>query len=225
MNKFADISLSTTRVKKYKSYRLEIKKDYEAYSKKIEEKDELKLIEKKIKKIDPNLIIKNKELDFFMDVIVNEVNDHGYIKEAIYLITSIKNNNKFQEILEKTENLEIDSTTHDPSFDKKGNITSEWLKSSDVYNKLLEIKKWHNFSADNFQQIKLNIQENLFRFKDALYNTQNPNFVKNAFPKKIMTTKLWKNKNNKKVFFVLVTCFLVSMLAVIIFLILFLTGV
>ena len=84
MSKFADISLSTTRVKKYKSYRLEIKKDYEAYNKKIEEKDELKLIEKKIKKIDPNLIIKNKELDFFMDVIVNEVNDHGYIKEAIY---------------------------------------------------------------------------------------------------------------------------------------------
>lgn len=223
MSKFADISLSTTRVKKYKSYRLEIKKDYEAYNKKIEEKDELKLIEKKIKKIDPNLIIKNKELDFFMDVIVNEVNDHGYIKEAIYLITSIKNN-KLQEILEKTETLEMNSTNHDPSFDKKGNITSEWLKSSDVYNKLLEIKKWHDFSADNFQQIKLNIQENLFRFKDALYNTQNPNFVKNAFPKKIVTTKLWKNKNNKKVFFALVTCFLVSMFAVILFLILFLTG-
>lgn len=223
MSKFADISLSTTRVKKYKSYRLEIKKDYEAYNKKIEEKDELKLIEKKIKKIDPNLIIKNKELDFFMDVIVNEVNDHGYIKEAIYLITSIKNN-KLQEILEKTETLEMNSRNHDPSFDKKGNITSEWLKSSDVYNKLLEIKKWHDFSADNFQQIKLNIQENLFRFKDALYNTQNPNFVKNAFPKKIVTTKLWKNKNNKKVFFVLVTCFLVSMFAVILFLILFLTG-
>ena len=223
MSKFTDISLSTTRVKKYKSYRLEIKKDYEAYNKKIEEKDELKLIEKKIKKIDPNLIIKNKELDFFMDVIVNEVNDHGYIKEAIYLITSIKNN-KLQEILEKTETLEMNSTNHDPSFDKKGNITSEWLKSSDVYNKLLEIKKWHDFSADNFQQIKLNIQENLFRFKDALYNTQNPNFVKNAFPKKIVTTKLWKNKNNKKVFFVLVTCFLVSMFAVILFLILFLTG-
>lgn len=223
MSKFADISLSTTRVKKYKSYRLEIKKDYEAYNKKIEEKDELKLIEKKIKKIDPNLIIKNKELDFFMDVIVNEVNDHGYIKEAIYLITSIKNN-KLQEILEKTETLEMNSTNHDPSFDKKGNITSEWLKSSDVYNKLLEIKKWHDFSADNFQQIKLNIQENLFRFKDALYNTQNPNFVKNAFPKKIVTTKLWKNKNNKKVFFVLVTCFLVSMFSVILFLILFLTG-
>lgn len=224
MSKFADISLSTTRVKKYKSYRLEIKKDYEAYNKKIEEKDELKLIEKKIKKIDPNLIIKNKELDFFMDVIVNEVNDHGYIKEAIYLITSIKNN-KLQEILEKTETLEMNSTNHDPSFDKKGNITSEWLKSSDVYNKLLEIKKWHDFSADNFQQIKLNIQENLFRFKDALYNTQNPNFVKNAFPKKIVTTKLWKNKNNKKVFFALVTSFLVSMFAVILFLILFLTGV
>lgn len=224
MSKFADISLSTTRVKKYKSYRLEIKKDYEAYNKKIEEKDELKLIEKKIKKIDPNLIIKNKELDFFMDVIVNEVNDHGYIKEAIYLITSIKNN-KLQEILDKTETLEMNSTNHDPSFDKKGNITSEWLKSSDVYNKLLEIKKWHDFSADNFQQIKLNIQENLFRFKDALYNTQNPNFVKNAFPKKIVTTKLWKNKNNKKVFFVLVTCFLVSMFAVVLFLILFLTGV
>lgn len=223
MSKFADISLSTTRVKKYKSYRLEIKKEYEAYNKKIEEKDELKLIEKKIKKIDPNLIIKNKELDFFMDVIVNEVNDHGYIKEAIYLITSIKNN-KLQEILEKTETLEMNSTNHDPSFDKKGNITSEWLKSSDVYNKLLEIKKWHDFSADNFQQIKLNIQENLFRFKDALYNTQNPNFVKNAFPKKIVTTKLWKNKNNKKVFFALVTCFLVSMFAVILFLILFLTG-
>ena len=223
MSKFADISLSTTRVKKYKSYRLEIKKDYEAYNKKIEEKDELKLIEKKIKKIDPNLIIKNKELDFFMDVIVNEVNDHGYIKEAIYLITSIKNN-KLQEILEKTETLEMNSTNHDPSFDKKGNITSEWLKSSDVYNKLLEIKKWHDFSADNFQQIKLNIQENLFRFKDALYNTQNPNFVKNAFPKKIVTTKLWKNKNNKTVFFALVTCFLVSMFAVILFLILFLTG-
>lgn len=224
MNKFPDISLSTTRVKKYKSYRLEIKKDYEAYNKKIEEKDELKLIEKKIKKIDPNLIIKNKELDFFMDVIVNEVNDHGYIKEAIYLITSIKNN-KLQEILEKTETLEMNSTNHDPSFDKKGNITAEWLKSSDVYNKLLEIKKWHDFSADNFPQIKLNIQENLFRFKDALYNTQNPNFVKNAFPKKIVTTKLWKNKNNKKVFFVLVTCFLVSMIAVITFLVLFLTGV
>ena len=158
-----------------------------------------------------------------MDVIVNEVNDHGYIKEAIYLITSIKNN-KLQEILEKTETLEMNSTNHDPSFDKKGNITSEWLKSSDVYNKLLEIKKWHDFSADNFQQIKLNIQENLFRFKDALYNTQNPNFVKNAFPKKIVTTKLWKNKNNKKVFFALVTCFLVSMFAVILFLILFLTG-
>ena len=118
----------------------------------------------------------------------------------------------------------MNSRNHDPSFDKKGNITSEWLKSSDVYNKLLEIKKWHDFSADNFQQIKLNIQENLFRFKDALYNTQNPNFVKNAFPKKIVTTKLWKNKNNKKVFFVLVTCFLVSMFAVILFLILFLTG-
>lgn len=223
MNNNLELVISQTRVKKYKNYRSEIKKEALALNKKIEDKDELKNIEKAIRKIDPELLISDKESKFFMDVVVNENHDQSYIKKANFLITNIKNNN-LQDILKKTETFEDDIESF-PSFDKKGNITVDWLKKNDSYNKLEEMKKWSNFIQSNTDTIKTNIQEKIYKFKDVLYQTQDSSFVKKIMPNTVRPTKLSKNKNNKLIFHGLVFLFLFATSMLLLFLILFLTGV
>ncbi|MEG2198630.1 MAG: hypothetical protein RRZ34_02085, partial [Malacoplasma sp.] len=82
-------TLIETRIKRYKLYRVKIKKESNLLEKKRIENDEIKAIEKKLSKIDSSLLIKkNLFSPFEVDNISNQ-GEYEYINELLILITQL----------------------------------------------------------------------------------------------------------------------------------------
>lgn len=208
-----------TRVKRYKQYRLKIKKEYSTFIKNANNKDEVRSIEKQLKKIEPSLLIKRNN-KVFVDFNSNWTNDDGYINEAKTLLMSLKKN-KFSELLNQTESLE-DHFETDPTFDEGGYPSLIWLSEDPKYPDLLEIKEWLNMVSNNSERIRKSLDEKIYKFKDTLYELNEPSNVQKLLPNKIETIRVKVNRKNKKIYIGLLGALSCSLLLTIFFLIMYL---
>lgn len=209
-----------TRVKKYKQYRLKIKKEYSAFIKSVNNKDEVKSVEKQIKRIEPSLLISHDKSKIFVDFSSSWTNDDGYINEAKTLLMSLKKT-KFIELLNQTENLQ-DYFETEPSFDEGGVPSLNWLSDDPKYPELIEIREWLTMVSDNSERIKKSLSEKIFNFKDTLYELSDQDNISKLLPSKIEKIQVKVNKKNKKIYYFLFTLLSLTILLAIIFLILYL---
>lgn len=215
--------LLETRVKRYKTYRIKIKKESTLLEKKRADNDEMKVIEKKIRKINPNLIIKKKLFfPFELDNISNQ-GEYDYINELLILITQIEDS-KYSNLISDSSLVEYE-LENIPTFDEKGEITNVWLNDDTPYKELIEIQSWISLMENNFSNIENETKKKLFIFKDVLYKMKSKEIVDLLLKPNITTLKVKINKKYLLLFAFLQYCLFVIGLLVLIFLIIFLVGV
>lgn len=206
--------LRETRVKKYKSYRIKLKKEHAQLSKN-DDIDKLKIIEKKIKKINPKLVIDSNSLNnIFLGIVVNETSDHGYLDEAKTSLKKLESK-KLKDLLDQ-QNASADKFQKDPTFDKKGNLSIDWLKNDSKFNELKDLQEWNNFMIDNNENIKKLLKEKIFNYKNSIYATSNDKTIKEILPKNVIEKKVYKNGKIKKLFFIIFGIFSINILLLII---------
>lgn len=206
--------LRETRVKKYKSYRIKLKKEHAQLSKN-DDIDKLKIIEKKIKKINPKLVIDSNSLNnIFLGIVVNETSDHGYLDEAKTSLKKLESK-KLKDLLDQ-QNAAADKFQKDPTFDKKGNLSIDWLKNDSKFNELKDLQEWNNFMIDNNENIKKLLKEKIFNYKNSIYATSNEKTIKEILPKNVIEKKVYKNGKIKKLFFIIFGIFSINILLLII---------
>lgn len=212
------LMLRETRVKKYKSYRIKLKKEHAQLSKN-DDIDKLKIIEKKIKKINPKLVIDSNSLNnIFLGIVVNETSDHGYLDEARTSLKKIKCK-KLKELLDQ-QNGANDKFQKDPTFDKKGNLSIDWLKNDSRFNELKNLQEWNNFMIQHNSDIKNILKEKIFNYKNSIYTSNNDKTIKDVLPKNITEKKVFKNSKIKKIFYFIFGIFSINILLLLIFIIL-----
>lgn len=195
-----DFKINETRVKKYKSYRIKIKKEYDVLSKKIDNDDFIKKIERKISKVFPSLLIDSKDFSPFNFVALSVVDEYAYITELILLVNQIKDN-KYSNLLMKIKEKEINLDSN-PSFDREGNVTNVWLKNDLKHKELLEIRTWIISISKQIEKIETDLKKKLFSFKDVLYKTQDKKFSQKLLAFKIESIHIKKEKK----YLVLLNC-------------------
>ncbi len=216
-----EATLKETRVKKYKSYRVRIKKDYNELEKGNAEKDYLNSFEKSIKKINPKLIInQNDPKQMFMDIVVNETSAHGYLDKAKTTLNKIESK-KLQDIIFQSSNYE-DKFQSDPTFDKEGNLSLDWFKNDSNFTTLKRLQQWNNFMINNKHNIENILKEKSYVFKTSISKSQTESIVNSILPKSIEKKAVYKNVKLKKIFYILFFCFSLIILLIFIFLILLL---
>lgn len=219
-----NLLLKETRQKKYHNYRIRIKKDYENFERNIGDFEKLKLIEKKIKKINPSLIKdENEQPKIFMDLIVNESNDLSYIDEAKTSLTKIKSH-KLYEIVSDINNI-YNRLQKDPTFDASGNLSLEWLKHDAMYTELKSMQQWNDTMTEKNEIIKSILENKIFLFRKSLRLSKNKESFQHFMPPSSKTTKCYVNKKYKKIFYVLFTIFSIILILIFVFLILLIIGV
>lgn len=217
-----EMKLLETRVKRYKTYRIKIKKESSLLEKKRIDNDEIKIIEKKIIKIDPNLIIKKKLFfPFEVDNIGNQ-GEYEYINELLILITQI-DDVKYSNLISDSSLVEYD-LENVPTFDEKGKITNVWLNDDIQYKELTEIQSWISLMENNFPNIENEIKKKLFIFKDVLYKTKSKEIVDDLLKPHVSILKVKINKKPLLIFAFLQYCLFIIGLLVLIFIIIFFVG-
>lgn len=217
-NENLSLLLRETRVKKYKSYRIKLKKEHAQLSKN-DDIDKLKIIEKKIKKINPKLVIDNNSLNkIFLGIVVNETSDHGYLDEARMSLKKLESK-KLKDLLDQ-QSVSSDKFQKDPTFDKKGNLSIDWLKNDSKFNELKDLQEWNNFMIDHNDDIKKILKEKIYNYKNSIYTSSNEKTIREILPKNIIEKKVYKNRKIKKIFFTIFVIFSINILLLIIFMIL-----
>lgn len=210
--------LRETRVKKYKSYRIKLKKEHAQFSKN-DDIDKLRVIEKKIKKINPKLVIDSNSLNnIFLGIVVNETSDHGYLDEARMSLKKLESK-KLKDLLDK-QIVASDKFQEDPTFDKKGNLSIEWLKNDSKFNELKDLQEWNNLMIENNGKIQNILKDKIFTYKNSIYTSSNDKTIKEIMPKNVIERKVYKNRKIKKIFFIIFGIFSINILLIIIFMIL-----
>lgn len=211
--------LKETRVKKYKSYRIKIKKEFNTFEKNNFDKDTIKTFEKSIKKINPNLVIKqHSPKQLFLDVIATETNDHGYLDEAKTALTKIESR-KLNDIIYQSSIYE-DKFQKDPTFDKQGNLSLEWLKNDSKFNELKYLQQWNLLMANNNTTIENILKEKIYNFKNSISKSQTQSIVDQILPSDIHKEKIYKNTRFKKILYLSVGLFVLATIAIIILIVL-----
>ncbi|MEF9985159.1 MAG: hypothetical protein RSA40_01265 [Malacoplasma sp.] len=215
-------TLIETRIKRYKLYRVKIKKESNLLEKKRIENDEIKAIEKKLSKIDSSLLIKkNLFSPFEVDNISNQ-GEYEYINELLILITQL-DDEKYSKLIHDSMLVEY-NLENEPTFDEKGKITNVWLHDDLYYKELLEIKHWVSLMVNNFPNIENEIKRKLFVFKDVLYKTKSKEVVENLLRPNVNLLKVKRNKNSLLIFAFLQYCLFVIALLILVFMIIFFVG-
>lgn len=217
-----EIKLLETRVRRYKTYRVKIKKEYTLLEKKRIDNDEIKVIEKKIAKINPNLLITKKLFfPFEVDNISNQ-GEYDYINELLILITQI-DDAKYSNLIFDSSLVEYD-LENIPTFDEKGEITNVWLNDDEQYKELVEIQSWIFLMENNFSNIENEIKKKLFIFKDVLYKTKSQEIVHRLLKPNVSSLKVKINKKCLLMFaFLQYSLFIIGIL-VLVFIIIFFIG-
>lgn len=217
-----EMKLLETRVKRYKTYRIKIKKESSLLEKKRIDNDEIKIIEKKIIKIDPNLIIKKKLFFPFEADNIGNQGEYEYINELLILITQI-DDVKYSNLISDSSLVEYD-LENVPTFDEKGKITNVWLNDDIQYKELTEIQSWISLMENNFPNIENEIKKKLFIFKDVLYKTKSKEIVDDLLKPHVSILKVKINKKPLLIFAFLQYCLFIIGLLVLIFIIIFFVG-
>lgn len=216
-----ELALKETRVKKYKSYRVKLKKEYNDLKKGNIERDTLDSFEKSIRKINPKLIInQNDPKQMFMDIVVNETSDYGYIDKAKTTLNKIESR-KLQDIILRSSSYG-EKFQDDPTFDKEGNISLDWLKNDSNFTTLKQLQQWNNFMIENSRNIENILKEKSYIFKTSISKSQTESVVQSILPKDVKNETIFKNDKIKKLFYILFSCFAIVILLIFIFLILLL---
>lgn len=220
MEDFNKLEIKETRVKKYKKYRRDISSDHHSLEKKNAKKDDTRIVEKTISKIDKNLLVDNKPDDiFYFDFTNASYESERTVNFSKRYLETIKNLN-FSDLLNKVASVK-NVVDNEPEFDIQGNITTFWFHDDAEYKEIQDLKSWIKTMVSNKDKIINNTAEAIMDFKDAYYKSTDASTIQKIKPTKPEKITTEVNKKNKKLFYAIVFVFFISIILAIIFLIMF----